>query len=118
MPERNYFLYSMTAFWFILHLIMVILSWFVPFLLNWPIAIGIYVTLLLQFKVFGKCLMNQKHDLGEEDYKTFYSDLMERIGMQPDRRKVKRFIHGYFYWILMGVTVVWQIVLKKPHLLF
>ena len=106
------------SFWFILHLLLVIFSWFAPFLMWWPIPVGIYIMLLLQFQVFGKCLMNQKHGLGDEEFKTFYSDLMEHIGLQPNRRKVKRFIHGYLYWILIGVTLVWQLGMGKGHLIF
>ncbi len=78
----------------------------------------IYIVLLLQFRFIGKCVINQKHGLGDEDYKTFYSDVIEDLGYQPNRRRLKRFLHRYFYWILMAISLVWQVALGHKHLLF
>jgi hypothetical protein len=108
----------MHFFWFFLHLVLVILSWFAPFLVRWQIICLVYIGLLLQFKFIGKCVMNAKHGLGDEEHKTFYSDVLEKMGYRPDRRKLKRIIHGYLYWVLMGVTLVWQVVLGNKYLLF
>ena len=47
---------------FIFHLIITIGAYFVPFLISWQIAVPVFVATILQHAIFGRCLLNAKHD--------------------------------------------------------
>ena len=80
--------------------------------------IPIYVLVTIQFIVFKSCLMNKHHGLDESDDHTFYAELLEMMGFQPDRRKLKIFIREYLNVILVLVTLVWQLGFRIEPLLF
>jgi hypothetical protein len=104
-------------FWF--HLFITVLSWFAPFLFTWYLPIAVYVIVLLQFFVFGRCVLNRAHDLTDEETdSTFYAFLMESVGFKVNYKKVKRFVRFYLYFILTGITLMWQLVLHNAPLLF
>jgi hypothetical protein len=63
----------MGMIWFVLHLVLTLGAYILPFIFNWEIGVAAYVLVLLQFIVFGKCLVNEKHALEEVDHQTFYS---------------------------------------------
>lgn len=72
---------------------------------------------MLQFHVFGRCLMNEHHGLQENGDDTFYSDLLKKIGIQPNTRLVKVLVRQYLYPALAVIAVVWQTGLGgKPYL--
>jgi hypothetical protein len=105
------------VFWF--HLFITVLSWFAPFLFTWYLPIAVYIIVLCQFFVFGRCVLNRVHALSDEstDY-TFYGYLLETVGFEVNHRKVKRFVRFYLYFILMAITLTWQLVLKNAPLMF
>jgi hypothetical protein len=105
------------VFWF--HLFITVLSWFAPFLFTWYLPIAVYIIVLCQFFVFGRCVLNRVHALSDEstDY-TFYGYLLETVGFEVNHRKVKRFVRFYLYFILTAVTLTWQLVLKNAPLMF
>lgn len=103
---------------FILHLIVTVLAWFAPFLVSWQILVPVYLIVLLQFAVFGRCLMNAEHDVEETDDATFYSHLFEKMGLRPNRSRVKFYVRKVFYPVLSVVAVVWQEGLGYAPLLF
>jgi len=109
---------STINFSFFFHLTVTILAWFGPFLFSWQLIVTAYILVQLQFQVFGKCLVNEQHDLVEEDDFTFYAYLFERMGFQPNRKIVKTIVRGGLYVVLAIFTVIWQVVLKKEALLF
>lgn len=94
---------------FAAHLFVTLLAWVAPFLFTWWILAIVFGAVLLQFAVFGRCLMNRHHDLAEEDHATFYSHLLESLGYQPDRRRLKVFVRGYLYPILTLFGYLWQV---------
>jgi len=96
-------------FWFGIHLILTVGAYFIPFLFDWPLVVSAYTIVVLQFAIFGKCLMNEGHDLPEDDDQTFYSELIERLGYSVNRKKLRRFVRGYLYLILIGITLIWQV---------
>ena len=53
------------AFW--LHLFVTGLAWFAPFLFSWKILLLVYGAVMLQFAIFGRCLLNEQHGLIESD---------------------------------------------------
>lgn len=104
------------AFWF--HVFVTLLAWAAPFLVSWKWSIPVYTAVMLQFAFFGRCLMNEQHEMTEDDNATFYSYLFEKMGFQPDRARLKFYVRKVFYPVLAGVALVWQEVLGINPLLF
>lgn len=102
-----------SLFWFVVHLIITIAAYFIPFLFDWQLVVLAYAIVIIQFAVFGRCLMNEGHDLPEDDDQTFYSDVLEKMGYRPNRKKLRRFVRGYLYIILIGITLWWQIAMEN-----
>lgn len=107
-----------TSFLFWLHLLAVIATWVLPFMVNWKLAIGVYAAVMIQFAIFGKCLMNEHHGLTEEGDRIFYTDVLERMGFQPNPRTVKVLVRQVLYPTLSVVTLVYQVVLGNSPWLF
>lgn len=103
-------------FW--LHLMVVFISWAAPFLVRWTVIVPIYLIVLLQFRFFGKCLVNQMHQLSTADDNTIYAELLEWFGFQPNHKTLKLIVHRYLYPVLIFVTLIWQVVLKHAPLWF
>lgn len=104
------------SFWF--HLFITILAWVGPFLFSWYLMLIAYGTVVLQFMVFNKCLLNKHHDLHDENDNTFYSYLFEQMGMTVNRARLKRFVRRYVYILLAAFTILWQVVAGVEPLLF
>lgn len=104
-------------FMFWLHLFLTMLSWFIPVLFWWPLVLGAYSIVLMQFVVFNRCIMNKEHDLDDDGEFTFYAFLLEQIGFKPDRAKTKIIVRKWIYVFLGSVTVLWQLVLGQDHLI-
>ena len=104
--------------YFFIHLIAIIFAWIGPFLFSWKIIIPVYILVTAQFIIFKSCLMNKHHGLDESDDHTFYAELLELIGFQPNRRELKKFIRGYLHVILAIITLLWQVGLGFEPLLF
>ncbi len=102
-----------------LHLLLAILNVLGSFLFSWYLMLAAYATVLMQFQVFGRCLMNKEHGLNDdnENY-TFYAHLLEKLGFNFDRRKVRVFVRGWMYLVLATITIVWQLGLGFKPLLF
>lgn len=109
---------SALNFSFFLHLAVTILAWLGPFLVSWQLMVTAFVLVQLQFMFFGKCLLNEQHDLKEEDDYTFYAYLLETMGFKTNRKLVKKVVRGGLYWVLAALTIVWQMVLGNEPLLF
>ena len=104
--------------YFFIHLLAVIVAWTGPFLISWKIMIPVYLLVTAQFIIFKSCLMNKHHGLDERDDHTFYAELFELMGYQPNRRKLKKFIRQYLNIILITATLIWQIGLGFRPLFF
>jgi hypothetical protein len=103
---------------FIFHLIITIGAYFVPFLISWQIAVPVFVATILQHAIFGRCLLNAKHGLSENDGSTFYSVALERLGFQPNREMIRFFVRKFLYSMLTIVTLIWQVLLGNQPLWF
>lgn len=104
------------SFWF--HLLITLLAWLGPFLFSWYWMVSAYGIVLLQFLIFKRCLLNKSHALEDADDATFYSYLLEQIGFQPDRRRLKLWVRRYIYILLAAFTLIWQLLLNFEPLLF
>ncbi|MBV6442049.1 MAG: hypothetical protein DYG98_02180 [Haliscomenobacteraceae bacterium CHB4] len=107
---------SEIAFW--LHLMITVAAWVAPFLFSWQWSVPVYAAVMVQFAVFGRCLVNEHHDLSEDDNVTFYSHLFERMGFRPDRRRLKFYVRKVCYPVLAAFSILWQEVLNIEPLLF
>jgi len=105
-------------FLFGLHLLSVIATWLIPFLITWKICVAVYAAVMIQFAIWGKCLMNEHHGLDESGGRIFYTELLEKIGFQPNPYLVKTIVRQWLYPILALVSIVWQVVLGNAPLLF
>lgn len=101
---------------FALHLLGVLFTWVMPFVLPWQLAVAVYAAVIIQFMVFGKCLYNVHHGLDEKDDLIFYSDVMEKMGLHPNRRLVKNIVRKWLYPSMIVVTLLWQLVLHHEPL--
>lgn len=107
---------SWLAFWF--HLFVTLLAWVAPFLFSWQWSLPVYAVVMLQFAVFGRCLVNKEHNLVEDDHATFYSYLFEKLGFKPDRRRLKFYVRNVCYAVLALIAFVWQEIWEIRPLLF
>jgi hypothetical protein len=103
-------------FW--IHLLITLSAWVLPFLFWWPLVWAVYAVVHLQFAVFGRCLMNNMHNLDEGDDKILYTDVLEALGFRPNRKRLKFFIRRVLYPVLAMVAIVWQLVLGFQPLIF
>ncbi|MFN4080103.1 MAG: hypothetical protein ACK4NS_04335 [Saprospiraceae bacterium] len=101
-----------------LHLLLTVLAWAAPFLIDWRLLALILGAVMAQFWIFKRCLMNSQHGLEERDDATFYSYLFERMGWRPNRRIVKTAVRVYLYPALIMVGFLWQHVFCYEPLLF
>lgn len=101
-----------------LHLLSVIATWLMPFLISWKIAVAVYAAVMIQFAIWGKCLMNEHHGLDESDGRIFYTELFEKMGFRPNPGLVKTIVRQWLYPLLALVSVLWQVVLGNKALLF
>jgi hypothetical protein len=104
------------AFW--LHVASVVATWLMPFLISWPIAVTIYAAVMIQFAIWGKCLMNEHHGLDERDGRIFYTDLLEKAGFNPNPQLVKTIVRRWLYPALAILSFSWQYLLVNSPLLF
>ncbi len=91
---------------FIVHFILVIIAWVGPFVFPWYLMVLGYAVVVGQFLYYKRCLMNGAHGLDDSGDHTFYSHLFEKIGFNPNRKKLKDFVRGYLYVILAVFTII------------
>ena len=103
-------------FW--VHLFVTSLAWIGPFLFSWYLMIFAYILVQLQYQVFNRCLMNEGHDLIEDNDKTFYHFIFTKMGMTLERKAVKIFVRQRLNYILGAFTIFWQVYLGFEPLLF
>jgi len=104
------------AFWF--HVFITLLAWIGPFLFSWQLMLLAYAIVMLQFAVFGRCLLNKSHGLKDQNDATFYSVLFDLLGIKHNPSKMKYWVRRWVYPILGLFTLLLQLVLGWGPLLF
>ncbi len=99
------------------HVLFLLLAWLGPFLFWWPLIVTAYLLVQFQFYFFNKCLMNETHQLEEENHSTLYSHLFEAWGFKPDRKKLAFFVRRILHIVLALFAILWQVVLGFKPLL-
>ena len=97
------------VFW--IHLLVLILGWSGPFLIDWRVMVVAYMAVQVQFIFFKRCLMNKGHELEDDDDATFYSFLLELFGMKVPRKPIKLVVRNGLYIFLALLAFTWQYVL-------
>ena len=103
-------------FW--VHLFVTSLAWIGPFLFSWPLMLIAYCVVQLQYLMFNRCLMNEGHDLAEEDNNTFYHYILTKLGFHLDKKRVKFVVRKRLNIFLGLFVVLWQIGFGFGPLLF
>ena len=96
----------------------VVATWLLPFLVNWKLAVLVYAAVMIQFAVFGKCLMNEHHGTSEAGDRIFYTEVLERMGFNPEPSRVKFLVRKVLYPFLAVVSLIWQVGLHNAPFLF
>ena len=94
--------------------LLIVLVWSSPFWLSWKLILAgifIYYLQLIVFKedFFTKRNFNTK-GRGEM---TFYSFVLEKIGINIDRKRMQLISDYIFPWIIFAVAYYWQIFLEN-----
>ena len=94
--------------------LLIILVWSSPFWLDWKlIFIGIFIyyfqLIILKEDFFTKRNFNTK----ERGEMTFYSFILEKIGINIDRKRMQLVSDYIFPWVIFAVAYYWQIFLEK-----
>jgi len=79
--------------------------------------VPIYFLVLLQFRIFNRCLMNAGHEMDDTNA-TFYTYLLNWMSVAHNASKLKRFVRNELYLILSGFTLLWQLLIGIKPLLF
>ena len=103
---------------FLMHFVLTVGAYVAPFLITWKLLVPVFVATIIQHAIWGRCLLNAKHGLSEEDGSTFYSEAFERMGFRPNKPKIRFFVRKVLYGLLTAVTVLWQVVMEKEPLWF
>jgi hypothetical protein len=103
------------AFW--LHLFLIVIAYSSPFLFSWKlILIGVFV-LMLQFIVLRQCILTTLQ-FGEEKYITFYTIYLEKLGLKFKRKNLYILMRYIMPFVVLLVSLIWQITLKRQPLIF
>ncbi|MFH0856711.1 MAG: hypothetical protein V1860_02330 [bacterium] len=89
--------------------VLIILCWASPFFLNWKlILLGIAVyylqIILLKEDFFTKMNFGSK----ERGEITFYSYVLEKIGIKIDRKRMQLIADFIFPWVILLIAIYWQ----------
>lgn len=101
--------------WF--HLFEIILVWFSPFLISWYLIISLIILNYIQIALFGDCVLTRMQ-FGKKNKKAYYTFLLEKLGFKPDNKKVTFFVINVKPYILLMISLVWQIVLENKPVVF
>ena len=96
--------------WFWLHFALIVVAWVGPFLFDWYLMVAGYGVVMIQFAIFNRCLMNNKHDLAEDGDMTFYAQLLEAAGFQFSRKRVKQIVRPWIYVFLSAFVITLQVL--------
>ncbi|MFC1687514.1 hypothetical protein ACFL0L_02955 [Patescibacteria group bacterium] len=102
----------------IAHAIVVVLIWISPFLFRWQLIVLGIILYYLQIIFLGDCVLTRRQFDIKKRSVTFYYFVLIKIGFKPDMYRV-RFIADYIMPpIILGISLVWQLVLVKQALIF
>lgn len=103
---------------FILHIFIIVLVYLSPFLLSWKIILFFIGLYYLQLLIFGNCILTIKQFKEKNRDTTLYSYILNKLGFNPDKRKVRIAVDYFIPWIILAISLVWQTVLNHDAFLW
>lgn len=92
--------------------ILIVLVWSSPFWLSWKlILVGVFIY-YLQLIVFKEDFFTKRNfNTKKRGEMTFYSFVLEKIGINFNRKRIQLIADYIFPWIFFAVACYWQIFL-------
>ncbi|NTV22526.1 MAG: hypothetical protein HGB03_03100 [Candidatus Yonathbacteria bacterium] len=92
------------------HLLLIIAVWSSPFWLPWELILIGIILYYLQLLLVGDCILTKWQFKSQRREMTFYAHVLEKLGFQFDRHKV-RFTADYIMpGIILGIALLWQLL--------
>jgi len=104
---------------FVIHLILIFLACTMPFYLSWKIIILLLIINYIQLSLFKGCVLTnlQFNDkINKPTDMTMYSHSLELIGFKVNRKKIKFMSRYIFPFIIIILSLIWQILLNNEVL--
>lgn len=98
------------VFW--VHLILIVLLWTSPFWLSWKLILAGIFVYYLQLIIFKDCILTKAQFETKKRSTTFYWYYLTKLGFKLDKEKVRFAADYYFPWIILGISLVWQVLFK------
>jgi hypothetical protein len=113
---KNKFAMAKSIF-YLIHLLMAIAALGGPWLFSWYLMAPAYLIVSIQFLVLKECVFNRTHQLDKPGV-TFYSDILNKIGLIHNESIMTKIVRTYLYPILLLICLLWQVVMGNSPLLF
>jgi hypothetical protein len=98
-----------------IHTLLIILVWTSPFWLDWKLILGGIFLLIIQNIIFRGCILTNlqfSKKINKKVDDTMYSYYLEKLGFNPNKKKIKLLARYIFPIIILGITIIWQIILN------
>ena len=102
-------------FW--LHLILLILMYASPFILDWRIILLFLGLYYVQLMIFGACILSMMEFNSGEVRKSFFEHYLSRFGFQFNERKLSLILDYVVPLIIITLALFWQLKLQYSPLL-
>ena len=100
------------GFYFWIHLIVILFMWTSPLFLNWKIILALIVLYYIQLYVYGDYILIKKQFKHKSRDMTIYIQILENFNFNVNRKKMVFLSDYVFPWIILGIAILRQIVLK------
>ena len=96
---------------FILHFLIIVLVYLSPFVFSWKLILIFISLYYLQLLIFGNCILTIKQFKEKNRDTTFYSHVLNKLGFNPNKRKVRVIVDYCVPWIILAISLIWQVIL-------
>lgn len=100
-------------FW--VHIFVLCLMYFSPFLFSWKIVFAGILAYYLQLLIFGGCVLTIK-ELGAERKEGFNAYYLRKMGFRVNERKLKITLNVIVPSAILIFALIWQVALKRSPL--
>jgi len=96
----------------LIQLILILLVWSSPFWIDWKIILGGIFIYYLQLVILKEDFFTKRNfNTKERGEMTFYSFILEKIGISINRKRLQLIADYIFPWIIFAIAYCWQIFL-------
>ena len=101
---------------FFLHLLLIILVYFSPFLFNWKLLVLGVLLYYLQRIIFNGCILTKKQ-FGKMEYMTFYYPYLVKLGFRVNKKFIYYLMRGVMPVIILSLGLIIQLIFKFKSLI-